>query len=210
MALTPLIVRDGNNAAQSIGALQDPSGYHSSIVSLDNGRAVYRAAANFTPVAIAALCLIRVQGSASKTVRVKRIGVGGVSTANGQSIYQLMKTSALGAGGGTIVTPTPTPLDSASPAATAVVRHYTTAAEAVGVAIGGPISMANVQTGVVTLPTINTPPHNILFPEIGNPIGQAIVLRGAAQFLEVQNVTPANLSAGTVLCYFVEWEEDAS
>lgn len=209
MAWTPLVVRDGNNAAQSIAATQDPSGYHASVVSLDSGRAVYRVAANFTPFVTAAVCLIRIQGSATRTVRVKRIAVGGVSTANAQSIYQLLKTSTAG-GGGTAVLPVATPLDSASGAATAVVRHYTTAAEATGAAIGGPIAMSNVQTGVVTTPTVNTPPHNVLFPEIGNPIGQAIVLRGAAQFLEVQNVTPANLSAGTVLCYTVEWEEDAS
>jgi hypothetical protein len=41
-------------------------------------------------------------------------------------------------------------------------------------------------------------------------VGQAIVLRGTAQYLEVQNVLAANLAAGTVLCYFLEWEEDAS
>jgi hypothetical protein len=210
MAITPIIVRDGNNAAQSMSALQDPSGYNSTTVSLDTGRATYRVAANFTPFKDAAVCLIRIQGSATKTVRIKRVAVGGVSTANAQSILQLLKTSALGAGGGTAVTPVATPLDSASPAATAVVKHYTTAAEATGAAIGGPIAMANLQTCVVTTPTLMTYPHAVLFPEIGTTIGQAIVLRGASQFLEVQNVTPTNLSAATVLCYAVEWEEDAS
>lgn len=209
MAITPIIVRDGNNAAQSISALQDPSGYNASMVSLDTGRAVYRAAANFTPQATAAVTLISIQGSATKTVRIKRIGVGGVSTANGQSIYQLIKTSALGAGG-TTVTPTATPLDSASPAATAVVQHYTTTLKAAGTPIGGPLTTANVQTGVTAVPTVATPAQTQLFPEFGAPIGQAIVLRGAAQYLEVQNVAAANLAAGTVLCYFIEWEEDAS
>jgi hypothetical protein len=209
MAWTPLVVRDGNNAAQSIAATQDPSGYHSSLVSVDSGKATYRAAANFTPQATAAVTLISIQGSATKTVRVKRIGVGGVATANGQSILQLLKTSALGAGG-TTVTPTPTPLDSASAAATAVVQHYTTTLKATGTAIGGPLSMANVQIGVTAVPTVMTPAQTQLFPEFGAPIGQAIVLRGAAQYLEVQNVAAANLAAGTVLCYFIEWEEDAS
>lgn len=209
MAITPIIVRDGNNAAQSISALQDPSGYNASMVSLDTGRAVYRAAANFTPQATGAVTLLSIQGSATKTVRIKRIGVGGVATANGQSILQLLKTSALGAGG-TAVLPTPTPLDSASAAATAVVQHYTTTLKATGVAIGGPLSMANVQLGVTAVPTVATPAQTQIFPEFGAPIGQAIVLRGAAQFLELQNVAAANLAAGTVLCYFIEWEEDAS
>jgi hypothetical protein len=209
MAWTPLVVRDGNNAAQSIAATQDPSGYSASLVSVDSGKATYRAAANFTPQATNAVTLVSIQGSATKTVRVKRFGVGGVSTANGQNVMQLLKTSALGAGG-TTVTPTPTPLDSASAAATAVVQHYTTTLKATGTAIGGPISMANVQTGVTAVPTVMTPAQTQMFPEFGAPIGQAIVLRGAAQYLELQNVAAANLAAGTVLCYFIEWEEDNS
>jgi hypothetical protein len=209
MAITPVIVRDGNNAAQSISAMQDPSGYNSTTVSLDTGRATYRAAGNFTPQPTGAVTVISIQGSATKTIRVKRVGLGGVSTANGQNIYQLLKTSALGAGG-TVVTPTVTPLDSASAAATAVVQHYTTSLKATGTAIGGPLSMANVQTGVTAVPTGIVPAQTILFPEFGAPVGQAIVLRGTAQYLEVQNVLAANLAAGTVLCYFVEFEEDAS
>lgn len=210
MAITPIIVRDGNNAAQSVSAFQDPSGYNASCFSLDTGRAVYRAAANFIPQPTAAVTVLSIQGSATKTVRIKRIGLGGVSTAAGQNIYQLLKTSALGAGG-TTVTPTATPLDSASAAATAVVQHYTTTLKATGTPIGGPLSMANVQTCVTAVPAaVIVPAQTQLFPEFGAPIGQAIVLRGAAQYLEVQNVAAANLAAGTVLCYFIEWEEDAS
>jgi hypothetical protein len=192
-----------------MSAMQDPSGYNSTMVSLDTGRATYRAAGNFIPQPTNAVTVISIQGSATKTVRVKRIGLGGVSTANGQNIYQLIKTSALGAGG-TTVTPTATPLDSASAAATAVVQHYTTTLKAAGTPIGGALTMANVQTGVTAVPTGITPAQTQLFPEFGAPIGQAIVLRGAAQYLEVQNVLAANLAAGTVLCYFIEWEEDNS
>lgn len=209
MAITPIVVRDGNNAAQNMSALQDASGYNATMVSLDTGRATYRAAANFTPQATGAVTLISIQGSASKTVRVKRIGVSGVSTANGQSVYSLQKTSALGAGG-TTVTPTVAKLDSADANATAVVQHYTTTLKAAGTPIGGPLTTANVQTSVTAVPTVGVAPTTILFPEAGTPIGHAITLRGVAEFLEVQNLAAANLAAGTVLCYFVEWEEDAS
>lgn len=41
-------------------------------------------------------------------------------------------------------------------------------------------------------------------------IGSAIVLRGVAEFLEVQNINAGNLAAGTVLEYVIEFEEDAS
>ena len=209
MALTPLIVRDGNNAAQSIAAFQDASGYHYTASSLDSARPTYRAAANFTPQATGAVTVLSLQGSATKTVRVKRIGLSGVSTGAGQNVYVLQKTSALGAGG-TTVTPTVAQLDSASPAATAVAQHDTPTLKAAGTPIGGPISAANVQTCVTAVPTTGVPAQTLLYPEAGAPIGQAIVLRGAAQYLEVQNVAAANLAAGTVLCYFIEWEEDAS
>lgn len=209
MAITPIIVRDGNNAAQSMSALQDGAGYNSTTVSLDTGRATYRAAGNFTPQATGAVTLISIQGSATKTVRIKRIGVGGVATANVQQIFQLLKTSALGAGG-TAVAPTVTPLDSASPAGTAVVQHYTTTLKATGTAIGGPLTMANVQLSVTAVPTVGVLPVTQMFPEFGAPVGQAIVLRGTSQYLEVQNVLAANLGAGSVLCYFIEWEEDNS
>jgi hypothetical protein len=209
MAITPIIVRDGNNAAQSMSALQDASGYNATMVSLDTGRPTYRAAANFTPQATGAVTVLSIQGSATKTVRVKRIGLSGVSTGAGQSIYTLQKTSALGAGG-TTVTPTVAKMDSADANATAVVQHYTTTLKAAGTPIGGPLSAANVQTCVTAVPTTGVLPLTQLFPEFGAPVGHAIVLRGVAEFLEVQNIAAANLAAGTVLCYCVEWEEDAS
>lgn len=210
MALTPLVVRDGNNAAQSMDALQDAAGINVSIVSLDSTRATYRAAANFTPQPTAAVTVISIQGSATKTVRIKRIGLSGVSTAAGQNIYALQRSTALGAGG-TTVNPTLAKMDFLSAAATAVVAHYTTSAKAAGTSTGiGPLTTANVQTCVTAVPTTSVLPVTQLFPEFGAPIGQAIVLRGTSDFLEVQNLAAANLAAGTVLNYFIEWEEDAS
>ena len=209
MPFTPVVARDGNNAAQSMGAFQDASSVNFPAVNLDSTIPTYRAAANFTPQATGAVTVLSIQGSASKTIRIKRIGLSGVSTANGQNVYSLQRTSALGAGG-TTVTPTIAKLDTNSAAATAVVQHYTTSLKAAGTAVGGPISTANVQTGVTAVPTVPVAPQQLLFPEAGVPAGQSIVLRGTADFLEAQNLAAANLAAGTVLCYFVEWTEDAS
>ena len=210
MALTPIIVRDGNNAAQSMDALQDAAGVNMSVVSLDSTRPTYRASANFTPLVTAAVALISIKGSASKTIRIKRILVGGVSTALSASVLQLQRTSSVGTGG-TIVTPTVSKLDTGSAAATAIVQHYTTAAQSAGVAVGGPISTQLITTSTVTTPTVgNFGTPQAMFPEFGAPVGQAIVLRGAADILEIQNVAPTNLGAGSVLTYMVEWEEDAS
>jgi hypothetical protein len=218
MALTPLVVRDGNNVAANQEMLQGVSGAGNNIpvVSLDSTRVTYRASANFTPQPTAAVTVITITGSATKTVRIKRVMMGGVSTAVSISVWALQRTSALGAGG-TLVAPTVALLDrgaSASyAAATAVVNHWTTTLKAAGTttSMGGPITTRSVGTNVVTTPaTAWIEPFAPLFPEAGMPVGSAIVLRGTSEILEVQNVAPANLGAGTVLSYMIEWEEDNS
>jgi hypothetical protein len=208
---TSISVADKNGTAQSFATLTDPASIQRSVISIDTpGVAAYRASANFTPTATSAVTMISAQGSATKTVRVKKVGISGVSTALSASVFQLQRTSALGAGG-TTVTPTVAKLDSGTvAAATAVVSHYTTTLKAAGTGVGGPISMWQQFTSTVTTPTVAMLPTQPVFPEASSPAGSAIVLRGTADFLEVQNVTPANLGAGTVLAYFVEWEEDAS
>lgn len=207
---TGLTVKDGNGVARILSTQTDPASNQIYVMSTDMaGQAVYRASANFTPQATAAVTLISIVGSATKTVRVRRILIGGVSTANAQSIFALQRTSALGAGG-TTVNPTVAKVDSGTVAsATAVVAHYTTTLKAAGTGVGGPITTWQNFTNVVTTPTV-TPVNVMAFPEAGSPIGQSIVLRGTADFLEVQNVTPANLSAATVLFYMIEWVEDGS
>lgn len=207
---TSLAVKDANNASQTLTTLTNPAGDQRYSVSVDAaGEAVYRVSANFTPQATAAVTLVSVTGSATKTVRIRRILIGGVSTANAQSIFALQRTTALGAGG-TTVTPTVAKLDSGTVAAsTAVVSHYTATLKAAGTASGGPLATFQVFTNVVTTPTL-TPAQVMAFPELGAPIGSAIVLRGTGDFLELQNVTPTNLSSGTVLFYTIEWAEDAS
>lgn len=207
---TSITVRDGNNAAQTVGSFPDLAGNQSSTVSLDTGRQVYRASASFTPQATGAVTMITVTGSATKTVRIKRIQLGGASTALSIApIISLQRTSALGAGG-TLVAPTVAKLDPNSASATAVVNHWTTTLKAAGTPVGGPISAQRLFTDTVTTPTVASRAVSLLFPEGGAPIGQAIVLRGASDFLEVQNINAGNLAAGTVLEYFIEWEEDAS
>lgn len=205
-------VKDSNNAGQSFAVSTDPAGLSRAIVTLDDaGPAVYRASANFTPQPTAAVTMITMTGSASKTVRIKRIGISGVSTALSASVFALQRTTALGAGG-TLVAPNVAKLDSGTvAAATAVVNHWTSTLKAAGTATGvGPLSTFQQFTSTVTTPTVAMLPTQPVFPDVGGPMGQAIVLRGTSDFLEVQNITPTNLAAGTVLAYFIEWSEDAS
>lgn len=209
MALAPLPIRDGNNVAQSMDVLQDAAGNNVSLISTDSTRATYRASASFTPQATAAVTLFSIQGSATKTVRVKRIMVGGVATALSDTLCQLVRTSALGAGG-TIVSPTVAKLDTSAAAASAVVSHYTTTLKAAGTPVGGPIATMRLFQDTVTTPTVASREATMVFPERGAPIGQALVLRGTGEFLEFQNINAGNLAAGSVIDYVVEWEEDAS
>lgn len=199
---------DANSAKQSFSVAVDDNAQPMARVSLDDTMPTYRASAQFTPQPTAAVTVLSIQGAQNKTVRIKRITVGGHSTANAQESFALQRTSALGAGGAAVV-PVVAKMDTNKPAATAVVQHYTTSLKAAGTAVGGPLVTADVLTGVVTTPTIPTGPTT-LFPEQGAPVGSAIVLRGAADFLELQNINAGNLSAGTVLNYTVEWTEDAS
>ncbi len=214
MALSTLVVRDGNNAAQNIPTMSDLAGNLAAMQSLDSSQQVYRAAALFTPFATSPVVLFNIKGSATKTVRVKRIGAWAVSTANAAVGLVLQRASTLGTGG-TVVNPTIAKLDTLSATATALVSHFTTAAQSAGTPIGGPISTTNLGSILVAETVEIMTPHNaILFPEGGAPIGQAIVLRGVAEFLEV-NVSlgqsgGANGPPAMQVGYFIEWVEDGS
>ena len=208
MAFTPLVIRDGSNNAQNIQAFQDASGNMSLAQSLDSNSVTYRASANFTPQVTGAVTMITITGSATKTVRIKRIGLTGISTGGGTFAAALQRTSALGAGG-TIQTPTIAKLDTNAVAATAVVNHWITSLKAAGTPVGGQLSQGSIVT-IIPVATYAPAPAQMLFPEFVASSQQSIVLRGATDFLEVQNIQPTNLVAGTVLGYVIEWTEDAS
>lgn len=207
---TSVAVKDGNGVTQTLATITDPANLQRSVISTDDaGSAFYRASATFTPLVTSAVTLLQIKGSATKTVRIKRVQVTGVSTANASVVLQLLRTTTTGTGG-TAVTPTIGKNDSGTvAAATAVVTHFTTAAQTSGTASGGPLSTFRFYSSVVTTPTVQ-PAVSTVFPEAGAPVGQAIVLRGAADFVELQLVGGGNLSAATVLDYTVEWTEDAS
>lgn len=209
MAYAPVTVLDGNSASKSMGAFQDANSVNYPAFTLDTQRPTYRAGALFTPEVTGAVTLISVTGSASKTVRITRIGISLVATDESSFIAKLQRVSALGAGG-TTVSPTIAEMDTGTAAATAVVSHYTTTLKAAGTLVGGPMSTQIVSGQLVALTAdVHATQMAMLFPE-GGLGGQAIVLRGDSDFLTVQNILPTNMSAGTQIAYFVEWIEDGS
>lgn len=208
MAFTPVVAKDGNNAAQNMAALQDLAGVNYSQVGLDSTQQTYRASASFTPFATAPLALVTIIGSATKTVRIKRILIGGVATALADTLFRLTRVSVIGTGG-TVVAPTISKNDSGTATATAVVQHYTTAAQSTGT-VGSTLSHWRQFIATVTTPaTAYVNPTYQVFPECGVG-GQSLVLRGVAEMIQIENFNAGNLGAATVLEYVIEWVEDGS
>ena len=212
MALVPLVLRDGNNAAQNQEMFQGLAGAGNNIpvVSLDTTRNTYRAsAANAAVITTTTKTILNIQGSATKTVRIQRIGFTISAATAAQCTVQLQRTSTQGAGG-TAVAPTVAKLDTNAAAATAVVQHFTTGAQAQGTGVGGPItSISFSQQVTTTAPTFLGDQHMLwAFPENGMLGGQALVLRGTADFIELQTFTA--IGTTPALSYMVEWIEDNS
>lgn len=208
MALSTLAARDGNNAAVSVPGMADLAGNIQPMYSLDSSRQTYRASASFTPFATAALALVTVIGSATKTVRIQRILIGGVATALADTLFRLTRVSVIGTGG-TVVAPTIAKNDTNSAAATAVVQHYTTAAQSTGTVVSALSHWRQFIATVTTPATAYTNPTYQVFPECGIG-GQSLVLRGVADMIQIENLNAGNLGAATVLEYVIEWVEDAS
>lgn len=208
MAMSAVTVLNGNSASTSMAAWQDASSVNYPVFSLDSAIPHYRASATFTPFVTAALTIIKLTGSATKTVHVSRILVGGTATGMAAPIFKLIRVSAIGAGG-TAVSPTVAKLDTGAAAATAVATHYTTAANAADTTSEGSLSHAIVGMSITAVPTTNWSEQLVLFPERGGSAlgGQTIVLRGTSEILAVTNVSPANMAAGTAVTYAIEWSE---
>lgn len=208
MAQPTVSVLNGSGAAVSMGTFIDDASINNASVSLDTSISSYRASATFTPFATAALALVTIIGSASKTVRVKRILIGGAATALADTLFRLTRVSVIGTGG-TAVAPTVVKHDTSAGNATAVVQHYTTAAQSTGTVTSAASHWRQFIATVTTPATAYTNPTYQVFPECGVG-GQALVLRGTSQMLQIENFNGGNLGAGTVLEYVVEWTEDAS
>jgi hypothetical protein len=207
MALSTLSARDGNNLAVTVPGMADLAGNISPGYTLDNARQTFRATASFTPFATAPIALVSIIGSATKTVRIQRITMGGVATALADTLFRVCRVSAVGTGG-TIVAPTIAKHDTNTAAATAVVQHYTTAAQSSGTLVSV-LKTYRQFIGTVTTPATAWIAEQVLYPE-GPQMGQNLVLRGVGDILEIQNLNAGNLGAATVLEYTIEWVEDAS
>jgi hypothetical protein len=139
-------------------------------------------------------------GSASTTIRVHRIIVGGsIATAAINADLIINKRSAVGSGG-TATTLTQVPKDSGSAAGTATVVKVFTAAPTAGTG-GGVIATQTMFMGIT--PAIG---QNTIFDWSMESMNEAPVLRGTVEGLELSFGTTAGNIA--TLCVSFEWTEE--
>jgi hypothetical protein len=188
---TPYALTTGQSApaAMNTAAMQ--------LVDTENLKATYSISGTFTPAATPTDVVV-LPGSASKTIRIKRVRVQGRATVVGDMTLALIKRSTANSAG-TSTNPTVVPSDSNNAAGSAVPLQYSVNPTP-GTAVG----------------TLDT--YNLAFPLAGttNPgydrtfstnNDQAIVLRGVAQSLAI-NFGGGTVPTTGVLFYMIEYTEE--
>jgi hypothetical protein len=151
-------------------------------------RETYSAAISGLVPAAAATDLFCVQGSATKTIVLKKARLSGTSTGTTVTTILLVKRSTANTGG-TATNPTVVPHDSANPAPTAVIAAYT-ANPTTGTLVG------NIRSFTYTMisPTANIV-ADIRELDFGIEEDQGIVLRGTTEEV-CFNLAGASISSG--------------
>lgn len=175
-------------------------------VSSDGAKATYEYSTSAFSMQASPTAFVVIQGSATKTIRIKKIRVSGVATAQGNMKIQLTRWSTAGTLGSAVLTAlTAVKHDVNDATATAVVStvgtaNYTT--EGTGSTVPflcDRIFMGVVATGVITPNEFNFSTRN----------DKAIVLRGTADIITISGNGSA-IPSGGVVDISIEVEEDNS
>lgn len=185
-----------------------PGGLGVAAVSSDGSKATYRyAKLGVTPVATPT-DFIQIVGSATKTIRIKKIKLSGVATAAGNMQAQLIRRSTAFTTQGTaaLTAITAGQHDGNDAGATAVVSTVGTAnPTTVGAAVGGPLGADRIQFSAVGSGLGFTP----LVWDFCKNQDKALILRGTSDFLYV-NLNGSAVPTGAVIDIEIEVEEDNS
>lgn len=216
MAVTTatLSIKDGTAGTQTQAVALDPSGYYRPIFSQDDaGAAIYRASIFYTLGVATPTAIVVMQGSATKTIRIRRIELWGWSTTAGVMKMKASRRTTAGTIGSGVLTAIPTQgkNDSgtvASPTLTISTNgtaNYTTL---------GTLS-AILATGVVgfnlAAQVSNSTP--VIWPGGYGSATQSFVLRGTSDWITVDGGADSGgdaVPAGGILAFTCEWSEDAS
>lgn len=183
------------------------AGTYTPIVSLDGGNATYYAAAvDIAPVATPTAIFL-LKGSATKTIRIRRIKVTGMATAYGEMKVKVAKWSADGTvGSATLNAITPGVVDSSNSAATAV-PYYISSANYTTEGTQTVLDYGNISFVPLTTAATSSADCPYIF-DAGRGGEQAIVLRGVAQFLAIGGDGDA-VPSGGVLHLQLCWTEES-
>lgn len=173
-----------------------------------SSKPTYAASSTFTPAATPT-DIVKITGSASKTIRVISLKLTTTNTGAGSQQFSVIVRSADDTTG-TFVAATAVPMDSTDPAATATVGHYTANPGGLGAAVGtintlrvaSPVAVPGSFAGVVMDAGFEMLPY-----QQGTHLPRPVVLRGAAQVLVV-NFAGAALVAGQTHAYTIVWTEE--
>ena len=158
----------------------------------------YSAVASAFVCSAAATDVFTITGSATKTIKIIRIGISGTTTAgSGLSISFIVVKRSTANTLGVSITDTNVPFDSNNAAATAIVKHYTVN-PVLGTAVGGVVGR---RLTINTVGALNDP---FIF-EFSNGGEQPITLRGITESLCI-NFSGATIT-GPLITATVEWIE---
>jgi hypothetical protein len=143
--------------------------------------------------------IVSIVGSAQKVVKIVNIRVSGYATANDVIQIDLVRRSAADTGG-TPTIATNVPLDTLSPAATAVVTSYASAPGTSGL-------IGNICACQVELPAKAGVGGYVLQWDFNENGGSPLVLRGAAETVAL-NLLGATLPSGGTLNITIRWVEE--
>lgn len=208
MALPQVPFIDGAGNSKTYPAHLDASSGYSASLSLDGQVPTYSAAGSaFAQVATPTVWIV-IQGSASKTIRIRRIELSGAATAAGSMPAVVARCSAAGTLGSAVLTAvTSVEHDTAGAAATAVVST-------VGTANYGtpPTVVANVAAGRVNMVALGSAATssagNPLVFEFGTMGEAGLVLRGTSEYLTISG-SGAAIPSGGVNDYRIVWTEES-
>jgi hypothetical protein len=172
------------------------------LVSSDGYKGTYHYFSSGNTPAATPTDVFTIAGSSNKTIRVKKIVLGGMATTAGQFVWNLVRRSA-GNSGGTNSSPSGIRHDVSNDAAqTAVLTLYTANPTSLGTTIG------TIRGGRL-FHNVTTAQNDRLVFDFCTNQDKALVLRGTADILAI-NGAGGTLPSGTALDIEIEWEEDAS
>jgi hypothetical protein len=182
-------------------------------IPLDSSKRTYSQAMANLVVASSPTTYWQLCGSATSTVRVNKITIGGRQTTAAAADFQLIKTSTA-ATGGTVASGQPfasaavigVPYDTGTAAGTALVTAWTA-----NPTVGTPVvtSAGWVWSGQVFLGNLTTTAsNNGVNIDFGNRPASAVVLRGTGQCLAISSAVGTGPGSGNLMDIYEEWTEE--